>query len=141
MNVNFLKCENDNISSERRSLFLCVAHWSSIFCTTFGWLLKNKEVRYIDKANVMSTKVFCAILSSFLTFFYSLFFLHWSKLIYNVVFISGIQQSDSVIHIYAFFFILFSIKVYHRMFFFFCTSMFIVALFIVAKKWKQPKCP
>ena len=28
--------------------------------------------------------------------------------------ISPVQQSDSIIHIYAFFFILFSIMVYHR---------------------------
>ena len=29
--------------------------------------------------------------------------------------ISAVQQSDSVIHIYTFFFIFFSITVYHRM--------------------------
>ena len=36
------------------------------------------------------------------------------QLIYNVVLISAVQQSDSVIHIYTFFFIFFSIMVYHR---------------------------
>ena len=36
------------------------------------------------------------------------------ELIYSVVFISVIQQNGSVIHIYAFFFSLFSITVYHR---------------------------
>ena len=36
------------------------------------------------------------------------------QLIYNVVLISTIQQSDSVVHIYTFFFIFFSIMVYHR---------------------------
>ena len=36
------------------------------------------------------------------------------QLIYNVVLISAVQQSDSVIHIYTFFFkILLSIMVYH----------------------------
>ena len=37
-------------------------------------------------------------------------------LIYNVVLISAVQQSDSVIHIYiyTFFFIFFSMMVYHR---------------------------
>ena len=34
---------------------------------------------------------------------------------YNVVLISVVQPSDSVIHIYTFFFIFFSIMVYHRM--------------------------
>ena len=36
------------------------------------------------------------------------------QLIYNVVLISTIQQSDSIIHMYAFCFIFFSIMVYHR---------------------------
>ena len=36
------------------------------------------------------------------------------QLIYNVVLISTVQQSDSVIHIYIFFFIFFSIMVYHK---------------------------
>ena len=35
-------------------------------------------------------------------------------LIYNVVLISAVQQSDSVIHIYTFFFIFFSIMLYPR---------------------------
>ena len=35
-------------------------------------------------------------------------------LIYNVVSISTVEQSDSVIHVYTFFFIFFSIMVYHR---------------------------
>ena len=35
------------------------------------------------------------------------------KLVYNAVLISAAQQSDSVIHLYAFFFIFFSIMVYH----------------------------
>ena len=30
------------------------------------------------------------------------FHLHWSKLIYDVVLVSGVQQSDSVIHTYLF---------------------------------------
>ena len=41
-------------------------------------------------------------------------FLSEVQLIYNVVLISAIQQSDSVIHTYIFFFIFFSITVYHR---------------------------
>ena len=36
-------------------------------------------------------------------------------LIYNVVLISAVQHSDSVIHIYTFFFTLFSIMVYPRL--------------------------
>ena len=36
------------------------------------------------------------------------------QLIYNVVLIPAVQQIDSVIHIYTFFFIFFSIMVYHR---------------------------
>ena len=40
-------------------------------------------------------------------------------MIYNVVLISAIQQSDSVIHIHTlFFFNIFSMVVYHRLFFF-----------------------
>ena len=35
-------------------------------------------------------------------------------LIYSVVLISAVQQSDSFIHRYTFFFIFFSIMVYHR---------------------------
>ena len=35
-------------------------------------------------------------------------------MIYNVVLISAVQQSDSVIHIYTFFFIFFVIMVYPR---------------------------
>ena len=50
------------------------------------------------------------------TFFplFILFFIE-VQLIYNVVLVSGVQQSDSVIHIYTFFFIFFSIMVYRRM--------------------------
>ena len=36
------------------------------------------------------------------------------KLVYNVVLIPAVQKSDSVIHLYALFFILFSITVSHR---------------------------
>ena len=36
------------------------------------------------------------------------------ELVYNVVLISGVQQSDSVIHICTFFFIFFSVMVHHR---------------------------
>ena len=36
------------------------------------------------------------------------------QLIYNVVFITAIQQSDSVIHIHLFFFMVFSTIVFHR---------------------------
>ena len=35
-------------------------------------------------------------------------------LIYNVVLVAGVQQSDSGIYVYAFFFIFFSIMVYYR---------------------------
>ena len=44
------------------------------------------------------------------------FFFFDVELIYNVVLISSVHQSDSVIHIYIyiFFFIFFSIMVYHR---------------------------
>ena len=42
------------------------------------------------------------------------FFFIEVQLIYNVVLISAVQQSDSFIHIHAFFFIFFSIMVYHR---------------------------
>ena len=42
------------------------------------------------------------------------FFLVQEELTYNVVIIPAVQQSDSVIHIYTFFFIFFSIMVYHR---------------------------
>ena len=47
--------------------------------------------------------------------FFSSFFIYFFievYLIYNVVLISAVQQSDSVIHIYTFFFILFFIMVY-----------------------------
>ena len=36
-------------------------------------------------------------------------------LVYNVVLVSGVQRSNSVIHIYTFFFRFFSIMVYHKM--------------------------
>ena len=36
------------------------------------------------------------------------------KLIYNVVLIPAVQKSDSVTHLYTFFFIMFSITVFHR---------------------------
>ena len=35
-------------------------------------------------------------------------------LIYTVVLVSGVQQSVSVVHVYIFFFMLFSTVVYHR---------------------------
>ena len=38
------------------------------------------------------------------------------ELIYNVVLVSGVQQSDSLIHIPTFFFVFFAIMVYHRIF-------------------------
>ena len=41
------------------------------------------------------------------------FFLNWN-IIYNVVLVSGVQQSDSVTHTYIFFFIFFSIIVYYK---------------------------
>ena len=41
------------------------------------------------------------------------FFKNEVQLIYNVALISAIQQSDSVIHLYIFFFIFFSIVIYH----------------------------
>ena len=141
MNVNFLKCENDNISSERRSLFLCVAHWSSIFCTTFGWLLKNKEVRYIDKANVMSTKVFCAILKVFWHFFILYFFfieVSWFTMLCSFLVYSRVIQLYIFMHSFLYYF---PLRFITGFFFFFCKSMFILSVFIVAKKWKQPKCP
>ena len=54
-------------------------------------------------------------------FTFILFFFHFPfkffikvQLIYNVVPISAVQQSDSVIHLYTFFFIFFSIMIYHR---------------------------
>ena len=46
------------------------------------------------------------------TFLKNLFYS--SIVIYSVVLISAVQQSDSVIHIYTFFFVFFSIVVYHR---------------------------
>ena len=55
-----------------------------------------------------------AKLSRLKVFFF--FFFIDVKLNYNVVLITDIQQSDSVIHIYTFFFIFFSIMVYHRIF-------------------------
>ena len=45
--------------------------------------------------------------------FFKIYFIE-VQLIYTVVLISAVQQSDSVIHMYTFFFILFSIMVYHR---------------------------
>ena len=48
----------------------------------------------------------------FLTF--KIIFLIEVLLIYNVVLISTEQQSDSVIHTHTFFFIFFSIMVYHK---------------------------
>ena len=47
-----------------------------------------------------------------LFFFFNVLLKH--SLVYNVVLISAVQQSDSVIHIHTFVFILFSIMVYHR---------------------------
>ena len=46
-------------------------------------------------------------------FFKKLYFIEVS-LVYNVVLISAVQQSDSVILTYTFFFIFFSIMIYHR---------------------------
>ena len=45
--------------------------------------------------------------------FFFIFFIE-VELIYNVVATSAVQQSDSVIHTYTFFFILFSVMVYPR---------------------------
>ena len=47
-------------------------------------------------------------------FYFSLFFFIEVQLIFSVVLISAIQQSDSFIHIHTLFFILFSITVYRR---------------------------
>ena len=41
-------------------------------------------------------------------------FLIQVELVYNVVLISAVQHSDSVIHIYTFFLVFSSIMVYHR---------------------------
>ena len=49
-----------------------------------------------------------------LKIYFILFYFIEVQLIHNVVLISAVQQSDSVIHMYTFFFILFSIMVYHR---------------------------
>ena len=46
-------------------------------------------------------------------FFFLIYFIE-VELIYNVVVVSGLQQSDSVIHIYTFSFIFFSIMAYYR---------------------------
>ena len=46
------------------------------------------------------------ITSYLLTYFhlFLIFILYWTKLIYNVVLVSGVQQSDSVKHLHIFFF-------------------------------------
>ena len=36
------------------------------------------------------------------------------ELIYNIVLISTVQQRDSVMHVYAFFIVFFSIMVFHK---------------------------
>ena len=59
-----------------------------------------------------SSNTFDHILLRQLFFFFC--FLIEVELIYNVVLISAVQQSDSVIHIYTLFFIFFSIMVYPR---------------------------
>ena len=60
-----------------------------------------------------NSAVFSLLNDRFL-FFLILFYFIEVQLTYNVVFISAVQQSDSVIHIYTFFFIFFSIIFYHR---------------------------
>ena len=50
----------------------------------------------------------CVMTSFFLIYLIEVY------LIYNVVLISTVQQSDSVMHRYIFFFIFFSIMVYYR---------------------------
>ena len=49
----------------------------------------------------------------FFAYVFKIYFME-VQLIYNVVLVSGVQQNDSVIHTYTFFFIFFSIMVYHR---------------------------
>ena len=46
-------------------------------------------------------------------FIYNFFFL-LKLLIYNVVLVSDVEKSDSVTYMYMFFFVFFSIIVYHR---------------------------
>ena len=73
-------------------------------------------------------------------------------MIYNVVLVSGVQQSESVIYTSTFFFFcFFSIVGHYRIFFIYpektitqkdtCTPMFIAALFTIDRSWKQSKCP
>ena len=50
----------------------------------------------------------------FYLFIYLKFYFIEVWLIYSVVLISAVQQSDSLTHIYTFFFIFFSTVVYHR---------------------------
>ena len=50
----------------------------------------------------------------FIFLFFKLLFYIGIYLVNNVVLIFAVQQSDSVIHMYTFFFIFFSIMVYHR---------------------------
>ena len=45
---------------------------------------------------------------------FKIYFIYVQLIYYNAVLIFTIQQSDSFIHIYTFFFIFFSIMVYHR---------------------------
>ena len=46
---------------------------------------------------------------------YDEIFLIGVQLIYSVVLVSGVQQSDSVMHVYVFFFVSFSIMVYYKL--------------------------
>ena len=64
----------------------------------------------------MRTDCFTKDLVLFLKNFIYLLFVYYFllSLNYNVVLITAVQQSDSVIRIYAFIFIFFFIMVYHR---------------------------
>ena len=46
---------------------------------------------------------------------YDEIFLIGVQLIYSVVLVSGVQQSDSVMHVYVFFFVSFSIMLYYKL--------------------------
>ena len=55
----------------------------------------------------------CPLIFKFYLFYFLKIYFIEVQLIY-VVLISAVQQSDSVIHIYTFFFMFFSIMAYHR---------------------------
>ena len=57
---------------------------------------------------------YLAIVSPFFSLFFCFYVLIGVQLIYNAVFISGVQHSDSVIHTYILFFRLFSCIGYYK---------------------------